>query len=34
VCRDLHNAIARRDGEFIPRRGFMEIRERAGKRAA
>ena len=28
ICRDLDNAIARRDGEFIPRRGFMEIRER------
>ena len=30
LCRDLDNAIARRDGEFIPRRGFMEIRERDG----
>ena len=30
ICRDLDNAIARRDGEFIPRRGFMEIRERNG----
>jgi hypothetical protein len=28
LCRDLDNAIARRDGEFIPRRGFMEIRVR------
>ena len=30
ICRDLDNAIARRDVEFIPRRGFMEIRERDG----
>ena len=30
ICRDLDNAIARRDGEFIPRGGFMEIRERSG----
>jgi hypothetical protein len=30
LCRDLDNAIARRDGEFIPCRGFMEIRERDG----
>ena len=30
LCRDLDNAIARRDVEFIPRRGFMEIRERDG----
>ena len=30
LCRDLDNAIMRRDGEFIPRRGFMEIRERDG----
>jgi hypothetical protein len=30
ICRDLDNAIARRDVEFIPRRGFMEIRERHG----
>src|SRR5262249_8939849 len=28
LCRDFDNAIARRDGEFIPRRGFVEIRER------
>jgi len=30
LCRDLDNAIARREVEFIPRRGFMEIRERDG----
>jgi hypothetical protein len=30
ICRDLDNAIARRTGEFIPRKGFMEIRERDG----
>ena len=30
LCRDLDNAIARREGEFIPRRGFMEVRERDG----
>ena len=30
ICRDLDNAIARRDGELIRRRGFMEIRERDG----
>ena len=30
ICRDLDNAIARRDVEFIPRRGFMEVRERDG----
>ena len=30
ICRDIDNAIARRDVEFIPRRGFMEIRERDG----
>src|SRR6516165_7573032 len=29
-CRDLDNAIARRDVEFIPRKGFMEVRERGG----
>jgi hypothetical protein len=28
ICRDLDNAIARRDVEFMPRRGFMEIRVR------
>src|SRR6516165_10456180 len=30
LCRDLDNAVARREGEFIPRKGFMEVRERDG----